>query len=67
MASEELKLKKQKISEDSFKSRQADWGKHLVSEEGAYTCGKCKKSKTTYYQQQTRSADEPMTTYLKIN
>ena len=30
----------------------------------AFTCGKCKSDKCTYYQLQTRSADEPMTTYV---
>ena len=29
-----------------------------------YTCGKCKKNETTYYQVQIRSADEPMTTFI---
>ena len=29
-----------------------------------FTCFKCKASKCTYYQLQTRSADEPMTTYV---
>ena len=33
-------------------------------EEGLFTCGKCKSKKTTYYQLQTRSADEPMTTFV---
>ena len=32
--------------------------------EGLFKCGKCKSTKTTYYQMQTRSADEPMTTYF---
>ena len=32
--------------------------------EGAFKCGKCKSMKTTYYQLQTRSADEPMTTFV---
>jgi hypothetical protein len=31
---------------------------------GQFKCGKCKSVKTTYYQLQTRSADEPMTTYV---
>jgi DNA-directed RNA polymerase subunit M/transcription elongation factor TFIIS len=31
---------------------------------GFFTCNKCKSNKTTYYQLQTRSADEPMTTYV---
>lgn len=29
-----------------------------------YTCRKCKNNKCTYYQMQTRSADEPMTVYI---
>ncbi|GFP89383.1 transcription elongation factor a protein 2 [Phtheirospermum japonicum] len=29
-----------------------------------FTCGRCKKKETTYYQMQTRSADEPMTTFV---
>ena len=32
--------------------------------EGILQCGKCKSKKTDYYQLQTRSADEPMTTYV---
>jgi DNA-directed RNA polymerase subunit M/transcription elongation factor TFIIS len=33
--------------------------------EGILTCPKCKSKKTSYYQMQTRSADEPMTTYAQ--
>ena len=29
-----------------------------------FTCGRCKKNKCPYYQMQTRSADEPMTTFI---
>ena len=29
-----------------------------------FRCGKCKEKKCTYYQLQTRSADEPMTTFV---
>lgn len=32
--------------------------------EGMFKCGKCKSRKTTYFQMQTRSADEPMTTFV---
>ena len=32
--------------------------------EGMFTCGKCKSKRTKYYQMQTRSADEPMTTFV---
>jgi len=41
----------------SFAAKDADY-------EGVFRCGKCKSNKTTYYQMQTRSADEPMTTYV---
>ena len=29
-----------------------------------FKCGKCKKNNCTYFQMQTRSADEPMTTFV---
>ncbi len=29
-----------------------------------YTCGRCKKKECSFYQLQTRSADEPMTTFI---
>jgi transcription elongation factor S-II len=29
-----------------------------------FTCPKCKKKETTYYEQQTRGADEPMTKFI---
>ena len=38
--------------------------KEDIVEEGMFKCNKCKSNKTTYYQMQTRSADEPMTTYV---
>ena len=31
---------------------------------GIFKCGKCKSMKTTYYEMQTRSADEPMTAFI---
>lgn len=34
---------------------------HMVK--GLYKCGKCKNDRITYYQLQTRSADEPITTF----
>jgi DNA-directed RNA polymerase subunit M/transcription elongation factor TFIIS len=33
-------------------------------EDGMFRCGKCKTYRTSYYQMQTRSADEPMTTFV---
>jgi len=35
--------------------------------DGMIKCRKCKSMKTEYYQLQTRSADEPMTTYVTCN
>jgi DNA-directed RNA polymerase subunit M/transcription elongation factor TFIIS len=48
-----------------FKNRERDlqFEKMRAKEEdydGQFKCGKCKSVKTTYYQMQTRSADEPM-------
>jgi len=34
---------------------------------GVYTCGKCKNDRITYYQLQTRSADEAITTFFICN
>lgn len=52
-----------------FKAREKDLmiEKAKAAEEdynGLFKCGRCKSVKTTYYQMQTRSADEPMTTYV---
>lgn len=35
-----------------------------MTSDGMFQCFKCRKKKVTYYQMQTRSADEPMTTFL---
>jgi DNA-directed RNA polymerase subunit M/transcription elongation factor TFIIS len=34
------------------------------NQDGFFRCGRCKSTKTAYYQLQTRSADEPMTTFV---
>lgn len=38
--------------------------KQDCADDGMFKCNKCKSMKTVYYQMQTRSADEPMTTYV---
>ena len=38
--------------------------KAFAPQEGLFRCGRCKSKKTTHYQLQTRSADEPMTTFV---
>ena len=46
---------------------QRDKSKYEINLESAtdeFRCWKCKKNKCTYYELQTRSADEPMTTFV---
>lgn len=40
------------------------YNEKLESNTDNYTCRKCKSNKCSYYQLQTRSADEPMTTFI---
>jgi transcription elongation factor S-II len=51
------RLQKRDIDREMLKRRDEDY-------EGIFKCGKCKSKKTTYFQLQTRSADEPMTTFV---
>jgi len=37
---------------------------NIAAATDTFTCRKCKKNQCTYYQMQTRSADEPMTCYI---
>jgi transcription elongation factor S-II len=57
-ANTEVKLKEKQMLIDKANA--------LANEDytGLYQCSKCKSMKTTYYQLQTRSADEPMTTFV---
>ena len=48
-----LKLKEKELMMERAKAKEEDYN-------GLFKCGKCKSVKTTYYQMQTRSADEPM-------
>jgi len=38
---------------------------NIAASTDAFTCRKCKGNQCTYYQMQTRSADEPMTTFVQ--
>jgi len=44
--------------------RKAYLANEIKNQEGFFTCNRCKSKKTSYYQLQTRSADEPMTTFV---
>jgi len=62
MASEERKAADSKIKEENlFKALGAE---EVQAETDAFQCGRCKQRKCRYRQAQTRSADEPMTTFV---
>ncbi|KAI9249425.1 transcription elongation factor S-II [Phascolomyces articulosus] len=62
MASEESKARDRKLAEEAlFNARGAG---SAQAETDMFMCGKCKGRKCTYFQMQTRSADEPMTTFV---
>jgi len=65
MASDELKMMRMAAAKEGMDAAQ------LAIKEGTKTdllkCGKCKKNNCTYHQMQTRSADEPMTTFVLCN
>ncbi|XP_077576500.1 transcription elongation factor A protein 3 isoform X3 [Stigmatopora nigra] len=65
MASDELKQLRNVLTQEAIRE-------HQMAKTGGTTtdllqCGKCKKRNCTYNQVQTRSADEPMTTFVLCN
>lgn len=61
----ELNLKKWKeIKENQEKQEEHMFSNTIASNTTDFTCFKCKGNKCMYYQLQTRSADEPMTTFV---
>lgn len=65
MANDEIKQLREKFTKEAINDAQ------LATVQGTKTdllkCGKCKKRNCTYNQVQTRSADEPMTTFVLCN
>jgi len=65
MASDDVKKEREKFTKEAIDSAQ------LSQVQGTKTdllkCGKCNKRNCTYNQIQTRSADEPMTTFVLCN
>ncbi len=66
MASEEKKATRKKVREDAALAAESDYAERhgMIATTTTFTCGKCKQNKTTYRQLQTRSSDEPMTTFV---
>jgi len=62
MASEERKAADNKIKEQNFQSSLG--AEEQQAETDAFQCSRCKQRKCRYRQAQTRSADEPMTTFV---
>ncbi len=54
-----------KTIEDKVNEARSDWDKkHSKVLSGVYKCRKCGGDKTTQFEMQTRSADEPMTVFI---
>ena len=51
------------LDQESLRNKTA-YEPSAVANTDRYTCSKCKKNKCSYYELQTRSADEPMTTFI---
>jgi len=52
------------LLEAKMKRDNTKYEENLAAATEDFKCFKCKKNKCTYYQLQTRSADEPMTTFV---
>jgi len=53
------------LKEKEYRELVKDKNKGIDNDfKGVFQCGKCRSWRTTYYQLQTRSADEPMTTFV---
>ncbi|KAJ1429822.1 Zinc finger, TFIIS-type [Sesbania bispinosa] len=62
MASEQRKQQIEKIEKKAL--FECERGAQPKATTDQFKCGRCGQRKCTYYQMQTRSADEPMTTYV---
>ena len=54
----------QLILDEKIKNEQLIKDSSVLNVTDMFTCGKCKKNKCSYFELQTRSADEPMTTFV---
>ncbi|XP_009469173.1 PREDICTED: transcription elongation factor A protein 3 [Nipponia nippon] len=65
MASDELKELRNAMTQEAIREHQMAKTGGTITD--LFQCGKCKKKNCTYNQVQTRSADEPMTTFVLCN
>lgn len=65
MASTEMKALRDKLTKEAIDDYQL--AKTQGTPTDLFQCGKCKKKNCSYSQVQTRSADEPMTTFVYCN
>ncbi|NXD54523.1 TCEA3 protein, partial [Corvus moneduloides] len=65
MASDELKKLRNAMTQEAIREHQMAKTGGTVTD--LFQCGKCRKKNCTYNQVQTRSADEPMTTFVLCN
>jgi len=64
MSHQEMRPDKWKeLIEEKAKRDANKFEQNIEASTDTFTCRKCKGNKCTYYQMQTRSADEPMTTF----
>ncbi|KAL8426506.1 hypothetical protein ACSSS7_008097 [Eimeria intestinalis] len=69
LASDEKKREREQQKQESLEACQSDWEVRRMitsgeANEGQFPCFKCRTNKTVYFQMQTRSSDEPMTTFV---
>ena len=65
MNHQEMKPEKWKALIDDKKERDKNkYSPKIIGNTDQFTCRKCKSNNCSYYQLQTRSADEPMTTFV---
>ena len=75
LATQEVQAERKKMAEFQHDARSLDWDKKnrdrvdasigIDNKKTMYPCGKCKSTKVSNYEKQTRSGDEPMTQFFE--
>eukprot|EP00802_Teleaulax_amphioxeia_P021434 Tamp_21791.p1 GENE.Tamp_21791~~Tamp_21791.p1 ORF type:complete len:351 (-),score=93.53 Tamp_21791:71-1033(-) len=61
---DKIEQKKANMEAKIFQDKMFITAGNLGAESDMFKCSKCKQSRTSFYQKQTRSADEPMTVFI---